>query len=411
MFLEKTKFRKPGHAEGHICLELYDPITRRITEQRKVKNHVFEDLLFSGPSLDWAAMLNTAWVVLNDSTAAIDNDVPFILGQTLGYGVPSTAAGGTLRAGYVSATQQLGVCTLEKMSWIYAYDFSSSQAVGTIGTAGITTQFFSSANRPLTSFSKTTISGIYSATNDGRYVYVCSTAGIITKYDLYEGTSSTIDVSAIVGTTSSSYKTVGYNPVTGHYYINVYSSTSANRRVFEFADNTFSSAVNTYSPTNNTQPGSTSYPMYVYGTVAYFIVGQNIYAVDFSANTTPTTIAITTYNAACYYQNATFTLAGSLNYQTVPLGKYILCWGGDTDDQGILFDISTGTLAGWAVTPATYSSGPAGLAPISQNKMPIVAAGTFYTNGAVAAHLLDTPLVKPSNQGLLVTYQIDIYWE
>lgn len=52
---------------------------------------------------------------LNDSSAALDTAMPYLLGQTIGYGRPSLATSGTFRGAYNSANQVLAAMTTDKV--------------------------------------------------------------------------------------------------------------------------------------------------------------------------------------------------------------------------------------------------------------------------------------------------------
>ena len=415
--LSITKQRKPGRAEGLIILSLTDPITGKIKEQYKYKNHVFEDMLFAGPSYNWAAALNNSafsTLVLNDSIAPIDPNMPFILGQTLGYGLPSTIASGTIRGTYDTTKQILGSYTPEKATWCFAYEFTTAQSNGTIGTVGLTSQYYRS---PVKNF----LSG-YGQTNwnsqslntymsDGRFVYICSTSGIITIYDLWAYTTATIDKSVTVGTNGSDGKIIGYNPANKHYYIYVYSSTAARRYMYEFSNNTFSTLLASYPITTATFTSTTSVPFYVYGNIAYLFYGTTVYIINFGTNTF-TTSTLTIINAAATHMG--YGSLGDLTQGCMPLtDKIILCGWGYNASQGILFDLETASIIGNVLTPnrAYY---PSCALPISNVTVPAITSATgtpWFTSGAVAAKKLDTPITKTSADGLSVQYQIDIYWE
>lgn len=415
----KFKNIKPLHAEGHICIDLTDPLTGKVKERIKGENHVFTDSLFSGNSFDWVGSLSAAWLCLNDSTAAIDTTVPYLMGQTVGYGIPSAGSSGLYRGAYNAANQVLAQMSLTGARWKFQYDFTTAQANGVaIGTIGLTSQYGygtpSSLNskRHLSGF-VTTDNANYTYTCDGRYTYVCSTAGIITKYDLWFGTSTTIDVSATVGTTSGTTKTVGYAPATGLYYIYCYSSTAGNRKMYVFTDASFGTLSTTYSPSNLAKNGTD--PLYIYGTVAYWMsssTNNTIYYADFAANVAHSTLTLSTYNYAAYSESSIAN--GVLSNCTCPVGsKYVYCEpSANTSAKGIIFDLSTGTLAGYVTGYSTTGYLKAlCIHPLTTEKIVCnTHNGTLMHKAAIAAYKLPSTVTKTSANGMTATYELEVFW-
>ena len=285
--MDATQFnnRQPQYAEGHICLNLTDPLTGKIKEQIKGKNYVFTEQLFKGFPATGAARELCPWnavngalgstcaLCLNDDGTALDTTFPYLRGQTVGYGLPSQGSYGTTRGAYNAANQVIAASSVNTIRWKFQYDFTTAQANGTIRNMGLTNQYYPCFHSPMHGrvFNVADNSLAY-MTSDGRYAYYCSTAGILTKYDMWTGTitSVTIDLSAIVGTSSTSYKLVGYAPKTGKYYICVCNTTEALRKMYVFSDNTFSVLENTYSTTNvSFITSDTRYPLYIYDNYAY----------------------------------------------------------------------------------------------------------------------------------------------
>lgn len=426
--IAELRHRKPIHAEGHPCIMLTDPITGKVKEKIQGKNQVFLDALLCRQSNtgDWVDAISTLWTCLNDSALAVDANIPYLMGQTLGYGVPSTAGASTFRGAYNATNQVLAQKTRESVYWKFQYDFTTAQAIGTINSIGLTHQYkrFGSV-KPISGFP------IYAdntygrcCTSDGRYTYSCTTAGIITKHDILLGTNVTIDVSSIVGTNSSNYKTVGYAPATGKYYIFVHSATAASRKMYVFSGNAFTTLETTYSPTNIAFNDSANPSMYIYGNTVFWFHYQTqntIYCADFVANTAHTTFTYIAYNNASYTDNGNSSYGISNGYfgtGTCPLNdKYIITGVFSSDSgvcKGIIFDLSTCSVVGTISTPVSSSNQYAAACkyPLATTSLPFVNYSSTYigTTCAVAAKKLDPPVVKTTANGMTVTYELEVFW-
>lgn len=420
--IAELRHRQPIHAEGHPCITLTDPLTGKIKEKIQGKNHVFLDALLCRPSLsgDWVNAISTLWTCLNDSTLAVDANIPYLMGQTIGYGVPTASGSGAFRGAYNAANQVLARKTRESVYWKFQYDFTTAQANGTINSIGLTHQYqIGVAYKPISGF-PTYVDNTYGrwCTSDGRYTYSCTDAGVITKHDILLGTNVTIDVSAIVGT--SGYKTVGYATDTGKYYIYVYSSTAANRRMYVFSANTFTTLENTYFPTNVSMNQNTYPAMYIYGNTVFWFdaaAANKIYYADFVNNIAYTSLTISNYNNAAYNESNFGTTSGIFGISACPLNnKYIITGlqNASSDNRGIIFDLSTCTVVGTICTPITVSNSYAAVCkyPLATASLPFANVGSSYvgTTSAVAAKKLDTPVVKTSANGMTVTYELEVFW-
>lgn len=409
----------PSSAQGKFRIDLTDPLTGKVKERVEEKNHVFIDSLFStagfpgssSPVRSWYDLLSTVYMTLTTNQSDLDLELPYVPGNVLGYGIPSMGSSGTLRGAYNVVNQVLGDCTPESARFKYQFDFTTAQANGTIGTIGLTDQYATGAKsysqdfRPVGAWSDSTKSCL---TCDGRYSYAVSTAGVITIYDNYLYTSSTVDVSAIVGTLAATTKRIAFAPATGRYYIVCYNSTASLRNVYEFSDKSFTTLLNTYAVTNLNVNSTANY---VYGNYLFALGTTNITPFDFVNNVivspitlvAPTSITTTNINM----------MLGSTAH-----GKYIFCiatyslqWGGvfDMSTQSFVAPIMSGvpSAGGYGVTmihPAI-----SGHAPVSTFTHPTTYK-TLFHNSAVAAKKLDTPVTKTSANGMTVTYELEVFW-
>lgn len=398
---------KPKEVEGRICIELKDAITGEVVQRVQGKNYVFEDSLFCGSAYDWSAAVSAAWLCLNDDDTVVDPDLPFLLGQTIGYGIPTTAGLTTMRGGYNAAYEDKAHSDLTKLFWKFKYEFTASQAIGTIKSLGLSRQYTTAALKHISCFApQVFFTSDYTYSNDGRFQYKCSTAGIVTIQDLWLGTSSNIDVSAIVGTTSASIKTVGFDPSTGKFYIMVYSATTTLRKVYVFSNNTFATLETTYSPTNNSS-GTAQAPFYIYNGIGYLINSASVHVIDFINNVAPVINAISLVNNAAIHNLSTCTIGTTNNSQTVCWSHYVLTWNNSTSKQGTIFDLATGcSWLGNVVGPVQYA--PAGLHPRGVHKLPMIFISPLQTNCAISKYVLPTPITKTSSNSMTVTYDLEI---
>jgi len=399
---------RPFGAEGRICIDITDPVTGKIKNRVKGKNTILLDSFFSGLNCNWIAAISDVYLVLTDSVAVIDPYMPYVLGQVLGYGVPSQSGSGSYRGAYNVANQILAARTDLGVSWKFQYDFTVAQANGNIGTIGLTHQFTGASKTKFDCIKRPsdTYQSYYSYTSDGRYTYACSLAGVVSIYDHYLDTVRTVNVSAIVGSSSSENKTVGFAQATGKYYIHVYnSSTPANRKMYVFADDTFSSAEATYSFSNSSI--STITPMYIYGNEAFWLSGSTIKYADFVNDIAPTTQTIT---SSC-------NISGSTDYSfaigSVCNDKYIFIVGhyqSYSYKPGIVYDMSTRSLIGYTVCPGGSQTSPAVMHQLSDVLPCVSNVSAMYNNGAIAIKKLDEVVEKTSSNGLTATYEIEVYW-
>lgn len=407
----------PCHAEGHYCIDLTDPITGKVKERIAGKNHIFEQSIFSqdNSGSTWQAAISSVYLEMTDSTLDIDPDMPFVFGQTVGYGKPSTAGTGKYRGAYNATNQKLAETTPSSVRWKFQYDFTTAQANGTIGTIGLTHQHGPFPKYPLQGYVPPAFSSSYASnTCDGRYSYSCSTAGVITKYDNYLGSSTTINVSSTVGTSSDS-KTVGYASATGYYYIYVYSSTAANRRMYVFTDNTFSTHTTTYSPSKVAV--SSIYPMYIYGNYAFWLYSNCVYIADFVNNTEYTTTTVSTYSNMSATEGVNDYSYHIFDSGSMAKDKYIITWSTTSNDNytGMIYDMSAQILVGYITNMSVGSSCPVVQYPINTTSfLPVYANSGYgpsmFHNCAIAAKKLDTPITKTSAKGLTVTYEVEVFW-
>lgn len=127
---ERTRIRPiPAQFEGRCCIQYTDPLTGRVLEEIKGKNHVFETQLSGLAELNTTA-LKADLLLTTGGYLPTDSDIPFIPGQPIGYGRVDTSGEGLYRGAYRAADSYYNKKTLSKITNKYVYDFLQTQALG-----------------------------------------------------------------------------------------------------------------------------------------------------------------------------------------------------------------------------------------------------------------------------------------
>lgn len=409
--LEVCNFPHPNAtAEGRVCVELKDPQTGRVTDKVQWKNHVFTEALFSANTgAWWSNAVNNVYTVMTDDDAAVDTTFPYMLGNVIGYGKPSNGSSGTTRGAYNSANQMLAKMTPNSCRWKFQYDFTTAQANGTIKSIGLTNQYSTPSLYPFSNFSLGNSSAAgYTNTCDGQYGYSCSTAGIITKRDLLLGTSTTIDVSAFVGTSSS--KGIGYASDTGKYYVFTITDTASNRKGYVFSDNTFSALETTY-PMTNVAFTTVGYPIYVCGNYMFRCEGSSVYCADFVNNLAYSTISTSGINISV--EGISF--PATVYKSTTAIKNYLICGCNSSDNYSyLIIDMSKRAVVGLIRSPNSSCQSPLFKYPLTTESTLLCTldSGSYGLahNAAITKCALPTPVVKDSSHGMTVTYELEVFW-
>lgn len=398
----KIKNLKPQAAVGKFCIDLTDPVTGKVLERMNGTNHVFEDVLYAGAgNTSWIDATSQAWMVLNDSQLPIDPDMPYVMGQTVGYGIPSQAGLGLFRGAYNAANQKLAEWDFTSIRWKFQYDFTAPQAIGTIRQIGLTHQY----NRVLVKYQQSRIpisahSSAVQYTSNERYSYACSSSGIVSKYDNYLGTVSEIDISSLVGTLSS--PRVAYAPATGKYYI--YDFWLPNKPVYEFADDTFGTLNKTYELTSSSYIYSDQ--SYVRDGCLYTVSNSAITKTDFVNDTAPVEVL----KISDVRNNAAFLESSDANNFSpngaMGVDSYIMCFSAAKNTyKGLIFDMATDSVVGYMSAAANTAHC---VHPLTTSR--IFCSGNGAMSAAITAKKLDTDFVKPADRGMTATYELEVFW-
>lgn len=405
------KTMKPFGAEGRVCINYTDPVTGKIKEQIKGTNHVFADQWFQ--LINWWEMLASVRLVLTDSTRAVDTNFPYLLGNPIGYGVVNGLGEGTYKGAYNTTYSFLQAASPEGVSSKLAFDFTPTQVPTAVKSIGLTEQY----DNPRRQFFKkkklenwgygTPSTG---GAADSEHFYSIA-AGIVTKRNLMSRIATTIDISAIVGTTNLR---IGCDQTTGRLYVRKFDGTTAgNRRMYEFSDGTFGTLLNTYTTTNDTRTEN----FYVYAGCAYaFVDYRTVVKSNFAGNAAPVTYVCDTSDIMGIGVSPNFSSVGCS-------GKYLAHSATDAryTQQGFLFDMATDTQAGriglWGAF--RWYNGYGGSPLIGNANGTLVehpydayvgSANHHCAAIALAAYKLpvDAP-DRPAGYGMTVTYEVQVY--
>jgi hypothetical protein len=405
-----------SHAEGRVCIDYTDPVTGKVKERIKGKNHVYLD---SFQCTNWKVVLDNIGLHMTGHTPALDTAFPYLLGSHVGYGRVGAGSSGTYRGAYNTANSFLGRQNgITGISWKYQYDFTPTQVPGTVKKIALTNQFMSSDPVNLYYSESSTqwpfkvwkqealINNYTGCTVEGRYSYTCS-SGVVTKKDLWFNTSTMIDVSSYVGTSGTMY--CGYATDTGCYYI----ANGSTKYVYKFIDEyvTYSAS---YNYTNMSTSSSYWGPFYVHSGIAYAFYPSNNYICvhDFVANLTMTSITIpndsaySTQAVYCGYTSTYGNLIVSLGYS-------------ENKDSSCIFDLTTLSVVGYMFsttnkqsyrTPTRY--------PLSNDYIfgnPTygyrMKTKEFIHNAAFCIYRVpDDAPTRPSGYGMTITYEVEVLW-
>jgi len=399
----------PLEAEGRVRIDLTDPLTGSVVDRREGKNHVFTQYLERSQLTN----LNSIKTVLTDFTGTLDTTVPFLPGNIIGWGTPSTGSSGNYQGAYNSAKEVIYQYkpTSNSVYWKMVYEFTAPQANGTIGCIGLTHQFdasitFKNGKKSLGNY--TTGNDSYKNTNDATYGYVVSTAGVITKQNNITFDLTTIDVSATVGTNSNYPKCVCYDSKNGKYGVlvaSLSSSYNANNKLYIFSDNSFSTLETVYSVSNC--PLDANKPAYIYNSNLFLVSSDRVYVFDYTTNTLVTTIMQTASEGKNIYSNLNITLY----YGCTATGRYLIC--GQQYFFGMVVDMLAVVEYAIFIHPSyTSNSYTSSIESINGNeRMCINTANNIYSSAifdALTAKKLDTPITKTSANGMTVTYELEV---
>ena len=414
--------RQPMHAEGNFCIDLTDPLTGKVVDRRSAKNQVFPIGIWGAQPYiyTWTYYVDNVLMVLTDSTREIDANFPFLLGTPVGFGIPSNAGNGTYRGAYNATNQVLHASTLESIRWKFQYDFTTAQANGTIGTIGLTQQYSQNGRTSNYNYYGPAISSNNLGTSDGYCSYngYYPNTGLVRKRDAYAGTTTTIDISALVTGGGATCISPVYDVTNGKYGImRHYPSSATFRQLYIFTDNTFTSIAETYTVSSVIPKLSYgSYACYIYGDYLFVTSGSTVMIFNYKTDTYVNTLTQYGFNAGA---GSGIALTGYVGSGSLVKNKYLF-WGFmDNADAGTyfnIFDMSTQQFVGFGIKQWSIYGSYMNLAwdyfhPDMYLPAAIGNNGVLsIASGLMAAKKLDAPVTKTSANGMTATYELEVFW-
>lgn len=406
----KSEKIQPSHVRGQAGVYLKNPRTGKIVDGQEGKNLVFTNGLFGD---NWVQRFSKSRMVLTDSTRTLDINFPFILGKTIGYGDPSTAGMGLNRGSYDTSAQVLEERTWAGISWKFKYDFLTTQAIGTIGTIGLSQQHTTEPTLQKWDLMHLGRSFTPKANLKDFKNYYRLNYATLRIYDYITDTNTDLDLSAIIGANTD--HRVGRHATNGRFYI--YTQINSEFVLIEFTDDTFTTVVETY-PCNNANAGWFDNGFVVYdGKVIYPYNNANAMLRYFNyINNTP-------YEEVQLYRDPTLAKTneqypvnpcfrpsrGFMTYNSYLFSAFFSASYNTSGNGGIIFDLNTMTQVGVHGAPDyTVTQHPRFnfFMPCSLHSN----TGINYGACALAGKKLAVPVVKTDQYALSATYEIYVEW-
>ena len=139
---------RPCQARGQVALRYTDPVTGRVLEEIRGRNHVFTAQLCGTTGFQSTAMKADLLLCQGGTYPDGDWGIPFIPGDPIGYGRPGAEGTGLYRGTYRSAESWLDRRTKSGVSSKFVYDFLPTQALGRVDWVGLTAALGNGVSTP-----------------------------------------------------------------------------------------------------------------------------------------------------------------------------------------------------------------------------------------------------------------------
>ena len=264
---------KDGAVVGYACVDYKDPVTGKIKEQVKGRNHVF---INSFKCDFWDRVLSPVGVpsfFITDDNAPACDGIPYLRGNIIGFGNNSnlnmpaalirnyvgTLAGGSIPWGESVNNGQM-------MRFRYVYDFRDDQLLEGIGSFGFTPQYFHRLFilngmhhllKPLRERQLVDLGGNMPSAHIQQNVFKMQK-----NYRASQASGARVHVRDMYSNTPGAQADINVSPHLAHYqpghvavgiafdsskaYLLNLSDISSNRVLLEFEDDTFSNLLKTY---------------------------------------------------------------------------------------------------------------------------------------------------------------------
>ena len=372
--------------EGSVLIQYRDPVTDKVVKQTEDHNHAFLGM-FS--SLAWEQILSLTtqpiFFLSNDPTPP-SNDFPYLRGETIGWGTVNGVGSGSYLGSWAAGIGYIRQPITEYegfpaygMQWRYAFDFAANQILQEIGSLGITAQYMpyvagASNTYPIRRIRYEPAENVYYVYKNNKG-YSITDAGIVSVYNPVTREKTTIDVSDIAET--GAILCVGANAATDRMYIFKYHATAANRRMYEYSDDTFTTVLQTWSPTNITAYPTTN-RIFVVQDNFMFYWNANWMRCDFVNNVNT---AVMTFPA---HPLLTARMAANTNSMLLKDGNCYIMDDFTTSSNNIILNMASQSLM------AYYN--------------PAARTGTRQAQHAIV------DMIEPPNNGILLSSSLDQYY-
>jgi len=422
--------------EGSVSIDYFDTVTGKVKERIVGGNHVFGD---SFQCSSWSNVLTQsarASLFLTDDGTYPNDRFPYLRGTILGWGQVNAGANGTRQGSYVGAESWLNRDEKEGRgrSWRYTYEFGASQVPESVRCVGITPQyrpFLHNAANPVDMFALRPLrersmaawptapvsiinqpAVIRGSKRYSLHSTAATAAGIVTVmvFDLITGVSKNITVTEhFTALGGNQTRAIGMSFDSPKAYLMMISGTVNNRRVLEFANDSFTTLLNTYTVSNiSSSPTGNNFA--VLGDTMYQASHSGLSIANFRENTN--------WNIVTAIEPCPFNVAASAGHRFITI-KDGLFWThgipGTAAGRHPVFDIGTKKQV---ATIAPFNGNTLGICtePSLDNRMFLyLVIGThgslvydYWTNQALAAYVIsDDAPPRPPGTGMKISYQID----
>ncbi|GHU56171.1 hypothetical protein AGMMS49975_19080 [Clostridia bacterium] len=238
MISEKSKISPQVDVIGKVQIDYTDKITGKVKERICGNNHVFLDAFNTTAWWDRLSATTYDTFFLTDDDTPPDDNFQYLRGNIIGWGRVGNEASGAYRGKFLANESIIDgdINNGAGRHFKYTYTFTGDQVLQPIKSLGLSMQYSGEIDVPVRRWKYPTNLNTYT-TMRNNLLYNCAN-GIITVFNPFTGTSSTIDVTNVVGNAQGNM-CVGFADDSTKAYIFRVGSAVGNRAIYEFLDETF----------------------------------------------------------------------------------------------------------------------------------------------------------------------------
>lgn len=421
---EKSKLGQDFEVIGKVQIDYTDSLTGKVRERISKNNHVFSNSFNTYGWWNWLNKTDEPILFITDNDTTPDDSFPYLRGNVIGYGTINAGTSGGLRGLYNADESILAADINNGMGrqWKYVYSFTGEQIPSAIKSIGITSQYANYGGYTLrmyrnkwhkyTALDRSTVAR-------GDKLFSIADTGVVTVRNPFTEIDKSINLGAIVGSSGRNLS-VGMADDTYKAYIIAYSSTAAQRQIYEFADETFSLLVNTYNwPALVSQPPRRIFV--VYGDEVWFYQSGYKHG-NFKNNEDPivkTTMTKDGYNNYFISDwNSTNNGYGSVVSKNGKIYWSADCFSGSNMMTMPIWDMATDTMAAhfnpsryYSTSSSYITQGQMMFDPTERDMLMLSSSynGLWIPKQALTCFVqpADAP-ERPDGAGVKITYQLDV---